>query len=111
MEENIQEHLRSIFETLKDLIEDEVKQYRDQLVFLQKTRITVWDPAHGEIQAELYLPIPLESLKELPDVQPYVQQAQTSVNKYIPQRSTITRYYNTVSHWDKFGVYILKLNV
>ncbi|XP_046569575.1 uncharacterized protein LOC124277891 [Haliotis rubra] len=95
VEENLKQHLQSIYEIIKEMIEEEVQKYREQLVFLEKSKVTVWDPEHGEIQIDLYLPIPLQSLDTLPEIQTYVQRAKTAINTYIPDKATYQRYIPT----------------
>ncbi|XP_071116773.1 uncharacterized protein [Haliotis cracherodii] len=92
VEENLKQHLQSIYDILKEMVEEEVQKYREQLVFLEKSKVTVWDPQHGEIQIELYLPIPVQSLDTLPEIQTYVQKAKTAISTYIPDRATYQRY-------------------
>ncbi len=99
VEENLKKHMESIYEMIKELVEEEFYNYREKLVFLEKSRITVWDPEHGEIQMELYLPVPLESLDTLPELDTsYLEKAKNTLKKYIPEKKTLQKYYERVSY-------------
>lgn len=96
VEENLQEHLSSIYEIIKEMVEEEIQKYRQYLNFLEKSKVTVWDPEHGEIQMDVYLPIPLKSLDSLPEVDAYVDRVKNAVDRYTPDRETIKQYYDKV---------------
>ncbi|XP_046361600.2 uncharacterized protein LOC124138779 [Haliotis rufescens] len=94
VEENLQKHLSSIYEIIKEMVEEEIQKYRQYLNFLEKSKVTVWDPEHGEIQMDVYLPIPLKSLDSLPEVDSYVDRVKNAVDRYTPDRETIKQYYD-----------------
>ncbi|XP_071118647.1 uncharacterized protein [Haliotis cracherodii] len=91
----LEEHLQKI----PNLVNRELTNYTRDALTKYKPQITVWHPEHGEIQIELSLPIPLRSLDRLPDVQTYVQNAKTTVSKYIPDRTSLKRWYKKYSAW------------
>ncbi|XP_071088621.1 uncharacterized protein [Haliotis cracherodii] len=94
VEDNLKDHLQSIYETIKEMVEEELQKYKDSLLLI-KPDVTVWDPEHGEIQVELYLPIPAQSLDTLPEIQTYVQKAKTAISMYIPDNATYQKYIPT----------------
>ncbi|XP_071119448.1 uncharacterized protein [Haliotis cracherodii] len=91
----LEKHLHKI----PDLVKQEFTNFTRDALTMYNPKITVWDPERGEIQIELCLPIPLRSLDRLPDVQPYVQNAKTTVSKYIPDRTSLKRWYKKYSAW------------
>ena len=97
VEQNVQKHMKSIFTMLVEMIQEELEHYESYLDILDRSRVIVMDPDHGEIQVEVYLPIPLSSLDTLPDVIPHLDRVRDSVNNYIPDRSTLQKYYEDVS--------------
>ena len=55
--------------------------------------VTVYDPTHGEIQAELHLPIALKSLDSLPVLPRYLQ----DVYGLMSQVGPLNRYLPNIS--------------
>lgn len=102
VEENIKQSVRNIANLLYQLAEEELEELSQLLKLLKNSHVTVYDPENGEIQVELKLPFQLKSLSELPDVQPYLQEVQESVQAYIPDKSTVLSYINKVSLFCKF---------
>ncbi|XP_067679783.1 uncharacterized protein [Haliotis asinina] len=94
VEENLQKHIHSIYEIIKEMVEEEIEKYTQYLNFLEKSKVTVWDPEHGEIQMDVYLPIPLKSLDSLPEMDAYVDRVRKTVDQYLPDRETIKQYYD-----------------
>ncbi|XP_067677414.1 uncharacterized protein [Haliotis asinina] len=86
---SLEGHLQKI----PNLVKHGVMNYTRDALTMYGPKTTVWDPEHGEIQIELSLPIPLKSLDTLPDVQPYVHKAKTTINEYIPAKTTLKRLY------------------
>ena len=72
--------------------------YTRHFRFLQNSHVTVWDPEHGEIQAELRLPVAMETLDSMPDMTPLVDQYNEAVDS-LPDMDTVQYFYDNVS-WD-----------
>ncbi|XP_041357844.1 uncharacterized protein LOC121374798 [Gigantopelta aegis] len=91
VEENTMKHLMNIMTLMKEIIQEEFEKYTPFLQIFKKSKVTVYDPEHGEIQMEMYLPIPLQSLDTAPNVLPHITRA---YNRYIPDGQTLQKYYN-----------------
>ena len=78
-------------------IEKELNEIRATIIRFEKSSVTVYDPAHGEIQMELHLPVPLKSLDTIPDVDlvPYINK----VKKYIPNVPSISLPSTDIKTW------------
>jgi len=94
VEENLKKHLISIAELLKEIVQEEVEMYTRHFSFLQKSQVTVWDPKQGEVQAELHLPVAMETLTSLPDVSPLVERYNDVVDTVVPSRDTVQYFYD-----------------
>ena len=68
----IREHVETVAKAISDWvreeIENEIADIKATVLRFKKTTLTVYDLEHGEIQAEVHLPIPLKSLDALPTV-------------------------------------------
>ena len=84
VERNVYRHSQNILDLIEEIIIDELSQYADEIERLYHP-ITVWDPEHGEIQAEFRLPVDVHRLDELPDMSPLAKQ----VTVYLPDQSTV----------------------
>ncbi|XP_076472801.1 uncharacterized protein LOC143302134 isoform X1 [Babylonia areolata] len=93
MEENLEKHLHSIATLLKEIIEEELEIYARHFRFLQKSHVTVWDPEHGEIQAEIHLPVAMETLDSMPDMTPLVTKYNEVMNS-VPDMDTVQYFYD-----------------
>ena len=62
----------------------------------QQSRVSVWDPQHGEVQAEIHLPVAMETLDSMPDVTPWVEQYNDVMNS-LPDEDTVQYFYDNVS--------------
>jgi len=94
VEENLKKHLISIAELLKEIVQEEVEMYTRHFSFLQKSHVTVWEPQQGEVQAELHLPVAMETLTALPDVSPLVERYNHVVDTVVPSRDTVQYFYD-----------------
>ena len=56
----------------------------------------MWDPQHGEVQAEIHLPVAMETLDSMPDVTPWVEQYNDVMNS-LPDEDTVQYFYDNVS--------------
>ncbi|KAK3581896.1 hypothetical protein CHS0354_024209 [Potamilus streckersoni] len=65
IEENVKLVLKKIYLTIRRTVEEELT-FIQHFVNMSYSDITVYGPVNGEIQADIYLPIPLESLDVLP---------------------------------------------
>ncbi|KAL8597069.1 hypothetical protein ACOMHN_057558 [Nucella lapillus] len=93
VEENLKKHLHSIATLLKEIVQEEMEIYTRHFRFLQQSHVTVWDPEHGEVQAETHLPVAMETLDSMPDVTPLVTQYQ-EVMKSMPDMDTVQYFYD-----------------
>ncbi|KAL8574776.1 hypothetical protein ACOMHN_035319 [Nucella lapillus] len=92
-EENLHKHLASIATLLEEIVEEELQEYTRHFRFLQKSHVTVWDPEHAEIQAEIHLPLAMETFDSVPDVTPLVTQY-NNVMKKVPDMDTVQYFYD-----------------
>jgi len=102
VEKNMKENIDHIITLLREIVEMELKEFSESCRALNKNPITVWDPEHGEIQAELSLPIDVNSLQEVPDVSPLVKKANKvakQVAVYLPDQTTWKRINEAVSEY------------
>jgi len=93
-EQNIVEHLESIVQLLKEIVHEELALYTPHFRFLQDSHVTVWQPMKGEIQAELSLPVAMETLDSMPDVTPIVDGYNNAVDRYVPDMDTVQYFYD-----------------
>jgi len=93
-EENLVKHMESIVELLKEIVEEELNIYTAHFRFLQDSHVTVWDPEHGEFQAQLRLPVAMETLDSMPDVTPIVEQYNDVMDNYVPDMDTVQYFYD-----------------
>lgn len=109
VEENLQKHLRSIVTLLKEIVQEELEVYTRHFRFLKDSHVTVWDPEHGEIQAEIRLPVAMETLDSMPDMTPLVEQYNDAVDNLVPDMDTVQYFYDNVSFTEeKFIVPFLR---
>jgi len=109
VEKNLKENLENIMDLLVAIVEEEVKEMADNCKTLYKSPITVWDPEHGEIQAQVKLPFNWEKLDDIPDFSPLVKKAEKIAKKadkmvqdvavYLPDYSTWENMKQTVSEY------------
>ncbi|XP_070206587.1 uncharacterized protein [Littorina saxatilis] len=84
------DRLDSITDSLRDIIMAEIRFRLRHFRFLQRSRITVWLPERGEIQAEICLPFPVRSLiLTRPDLQKLWEDAQNNSQKLHHRRMRI----------------------
>ena len=95
-EDNLKKHLHSIATLLKEIVQEELQVYTRHFTFLQKSRVSVWDPEHGEIQAEIHLPVAMETLDSMPDVSPLVDRYYDVMDS-MPDMDTVQYFYDNVS--------------
>ncbi|KAK3772196.1 hypothetical protein RRG08_035236 [Elysia crispata] len=74
VEENIQAHAQRVLNLIKQIVEDELKEYAEDLQGLYQNPITVWQPDNGEVQAEIRLPMDVSRLDQVPDMSPLINQ-------------------------------------
>ncbi|XP_067678851.1 uncharacterized protein [Haliotis asinina] len=104
LDSNLRLTMLRLYEASRDMIFMELNKLKDSLVDLDKSRVIVYDPLNGELQVELYLPIPLKSLAEAPDfnIRRYVHKMKTFANRYIPGRN--------YSVWDTYYKFVPSLD-
>ena len=91
VEENTKKHLTNVVTLIKEILQEEFEKYTPFLQIFKKSKVTVYDPEHGEIQLEVYLPINVQSLNTVPTVMPRIQRF---YNRYIPDGQTLQNYYS-----------------
>ncbi|XP_070194611.1 uncharacterized protein [Littorina saxatilis] len=99
VEKNAQKHAASILKMAKELAAQQLEKLTEKFSFLKKSKVTVYDPEQGEIQVEVFLPVALKSLQELPDLSFYVKQADDVMDRYVPDKDTVLHYYNQYAPW------------
>ncbi|XP_012938713.2 uncharacterized protein LOC101848113 [Aplysia californica] len=91
VEENLKKNLASIMTLLREIVEDELKEFTIQTKSLYQNPITVWMPEQGEIQVQLPLPFTLRRLDQVPDLSPLVNKVEEigqEVVSYLPDQGT-----------------------
>ncbi|XP_052777718.1 uncharacterized protein LOC128215025 [Mya arenaria] len=93
--ENAEIIAQAIIDWIKEEIEIELSDIKATLLNLKKSTITVYDPKHGEIQAEIHLPLPIKTL----DAVPVIEMDMSKTQKYIPKMPSISLPSSDVSKW------------
>ena len=68
VEENAKAMVDAVYDYMLEIVYDELDSLKNTVTHMQNTRVTVYDPAHGEIQMDTYLPVDVTTLRELPRV-------------------------------------------
>jgi len=100
VEKNLKENLESMMDLLVEIVEDEVKEMAENCKTFYKSPITVWDPEHGEIQAQVKLPFNWEKLDELPDFSPIVAKAEKMAQKVDKMAQEVAVYLPDYTTWE-----------
>lgn len=77
----VDEQLQQLAERLALRLRDELVSEIDAVLHLDRNRITVWDPEHGRVAAQLYLPLEWPRFDALPNVNKYVAIAELLVSR------------------------------
>ena len=87
----------AIYDWMLEEIETELDKLTATIIRLEKSAVTVYDPAHGEIQMELHLPIAIKSLDSVPVVNlvPYINKAKS----YIPNMPSVSLPSSDIRTW------------
>ena len=85
LEKNIHAHAERVLKLIREIVEDEMKEYAEDLQGLYQNPITVWHPENGEVQAEFRLPMEVSRLDEVPDFTPLVNQ----ISANMPDMKTL----------------------
>ncbi|GFS10552.1 microsomal triglyceride transfer protein large subunit [Elysia marginata] len=93
VEENIQAHAKRVLMLIREIVEDELKEYAEDLQGLYQNPITVWLPDSGEVQAEFRLPMEVSRLDEMPDFTPLMNQ----ISAKMPDTSALENISETLS--------------
>ncbi|GFS05085.1 apolipophorin long isoform [Elysia marginata] len=91
LEKNIFKHSENILRLIEEIVRDELWQYAEEIKRVYYP-ITVWDPEHGEVQAEFRLPVDVTRLDEVPDLSPLAKR----FTIYLPDQSTMEAIYEIV---------------
>lgn len=86
VEQNLQAAAAQLLALAKDVTLLEITRIKNAVVDLDKSRVIVYDPVNGEMQFEIYLPVPLKSLAEPPDVRltKYANRVKSWMATYVP---------------------------
>lgn len=59
----------------------------DNTLQINRTRVLTWEPRVALFEGELFIPLPMDNLKTLPELsmEPYMKKAKAYVNRYIPE--------------------------
>ena len=68
LEDNLGNMTNSVLQWAGSEVMDQLRSLEHNLVKAATAPNYIYDPTHGEIQVDLYLPIPLKSLDTLPEV-------------------------------------------
>ncbi|OWF36770.1 Apolipophorin [Mizuhopecten yessoensis] len=98
VEENTKAALASVYDHVMEIIEDEIEALKTVITDLEKTKITVFDPVNGEVQADTYLVVPMKSLKTLPGID--VIQHYNNIRSYVPDISELRSIYDYIPSSD-----------
>ena len=97
VKENTQMIVDAIVDWIKGEVEAEISDIKATLLNLKKSTVLVYDPKHGEIQAELHLPFPVKSLETLPAVD--VTSLLSKYHSYSPSMPSISLPSTDVTSW------------
>ncbi|WAR23117.1 APLP-like protein [Mya arenaria] len=88
MKMSLKELLQSLSDKLRSKVLEEFNQLPIGLLDLHKSKVTTFDLQKGEIEFDLYLPIPVENFDELMSitVDKYMTKIEKMVDKYFPRR-------------------------
>ncbi|GFO03307.1 apolipophorin [Plakobranchus ocellatus] len=103
MESTLGTAMQRLSEMTKNLLLMELAKMKRTIMDFRKSRVTVYDPEHGELQFELYLPVPLKSLYDEPQLNPelYITQAQRLLYSPVEQVTKLLPDSNS-SMWDMY---------
>ena len=96
METNLAKHFTSLLDTLEEVLQEEMEEYTTHLYWLQSSNVTVYDPKNGEIQMEVYLPFPVNSLNTLPGFQAYFNRINSYTNYYVDKIQTMEKLVSLI---------------
>ncbi|XP_069109750.1 uncharacterized protein, partial [Argopecten irradians] len=85
VEENAKAAARSVYNHIMEIIEEEIESLKSVITDLEKTKITVFDIANGEVQTDTYLIVPMKSLKSLPGID--MVHHYNKIRSFIPDTS------------------------
>ena len=92
--------MMKLYEVTKDAVFKEINTLKDTWMDLDKSRIIVFDPQRGELQFDIYLPFPLQSLAHPVSYSfdKYIMKAKRFFHRYVPgpKRSIWNKYVTPV---------------
>ena len=95
-EESLKRHLVSAARLLEEIVREELALYAKHFRFLRDSRVTVWQPERGEVQAELHLPVAMETLTSAPDAAPLVAHYRHVAGRLARGKDAVTWMYEQV---------------
>jgi hypothetical protein len=102
VEQTTANKLHSLIKILEKIIKAELKEYfHDVIVFFQNP-ITTFDPAHGEIDADVRLPFKIHNLKQISEYVEMVRKAIKLIEKLLwrPQFPHASQYVSTIINYN-----------
>ncbi|GFR65207.1 apolipophorin [Elysia marginata] len=95
--------MQRVTKMTKNILLMELAKLKKTIMDFRKTKVIVYDPERGELQLEMYLPIPLKSLYEAPELNPerYVAHAQRLVQDQVDKITKMLPDSNS-SLWDLY---------
>ncbi|XP_035827340.1 uncharacterized protein LOC101854594 [Aplysia californica] len=96
VEENLQKNIHTLMKLLQEIIEDELKELVDSTY---RNPITVFDPERGVLVLDLDLPISVDRIDQLPDLEPLMNDAREIVDTLSPHANRVSKYMNML--WDQ----------
>ncbi|RUS82211.1 hypothetical protein EGW08_010025 [Elysia chlorotica] len=95
--------MQRVSEMTKNILLIELGKLKKTIMDFRKSRVTVYDPEKGELQFEMFLPIPLKSLYEAPELNPerYIAHARRLVETHVDKVKDMLPSSN-FSLWDLY---------
>ncbi|XP_050402855.1 uncharacterized protein LOC126819071 [Patella vulgata] len=96
VENNAKLQLQELKELLKQMVREEIEKFKAKFSFIPSVNVTYFNPTQGELQADVYLPLPLTSLDRLPTdlYKGYIQDMKNMADKYLPTQDSLKKMYD-----------------
>lgn len=84
----MRELLQEMLNTIRSKVMEEFKELPLGLLDLHKSKVTTFDLENGEIEFDLYLPIPMDDFNEMMKLtyDKYMRKLEKMMDKYFPRR-------------------------
>ncbi|KAK6188791.1 hypothetical protein SNE40_004897 [Patella caerulea] len=96
VEDNVKLQLHQLKDLLKNMIREEIEKYKAKFSLIPSVNVTYFNPNQGELQTDVYLPLPLTSLDRLPTdlYKAYIQDMKNMAKSYLPTQESLQKMYD-----------------